>query len=66
MKHHVGMLTCFIRYVGHVGRVMFDCSLIMFQRRFKVFILIRRIPQFLFLQGLSKKERVDMLGEKKP
>lgn len=65
MVHRVGMLTCFIRYVSHVGRVMFDCSFVMFQRRFKVFILVRRIPQFLFLQGLSEKERVDMLEKKK-
>lgn len=41
--------TCLIRYIGHVGGVMFDCFFIMFQRRFKVLILICSIPKFFFL-----------------
>lgn len=52
---HVRICTCLIRYVGHVVGVMFDCFFIMFQRCFKVLILICRIPKFFFLQGLLKK-----------
>lgn len=49
---HVTMHTCLIRYVRHVGGIMFDCFFIMFQCCFKVLILIRSVPQFFFLQGL--------------
>lgn len=51
---HLTKLTCLIRHVGHVGGIMFDCFFIMFQRCFKVLILICKIPQFFFLQGLLK------------
>lgn len=48
--------TCFVGDVGHVGRVVFDGLLVMFQCHFKVFILICRIAKFLFLQGLSEEK----------
>lgn len=48
--------TCLVGYVSHVGGVMLDCFFIMFQRFFKVLILICRVPKFLFLHSLLKKE----------
>lgn len=52
--------TCLIRDIGHVGRVMFDCFFIMFQRFFKVLILICSIPKFFFLQGLLRREKKEL------
>ena len=57
LLQHVTMHTCLIRYIRHVGGIMFDCFFIMFQCCFKVLILIRRVPQFFFLQGLLGNKR---------
>lgn len=53
----IRIFTCLIRNVGHVGGVVFDCFFIVFQRCFKVFILICSIAKLFLLQGLKKQRR---------